>query len=73
MCEWRALPSWEKQCCSIVRSPAEFCNWSLLAAPIDSLLPYPATMSDSFIHDGKKCIVRLRFAAVISRIPSKTK
>ena len=73
MCEWRALPSQEKQGYSIVRSPAEFCNWSQVAAPIGSLLPYPATLSDSFIHDGKKCNVYLRFAAVICRIPSKTK
>jgi hypothetical protein len=62
--EWRALPSWQKQGYSTVRSPAEFCNLSQVPASIDSLLPYPATMSDSFVHDGKKCNACLRFAAV---------
>jgi len=70
-CEWRALPSWEKQGYSIVRSPVEFCNWSQVAAPVDSLLPYPATRSDSFIHYGKKCNVCSRFVAVIDRYLQK--
>jgi hypothetical protein len=35
MYEWRALSSWEKQGYGIVRSPAEFCIWSQVAAPIN--------------------------------------
>jgi len=73
MCEWRALLSWQKQGYSIVRSPAEFCNWSRVAAPVDSLLAYPATLIDSLIHDGEKRNICLCFAAVICRKPSKTK
>jgi len=71
MFEWRVLLSWEKQGYCIVWSPAEFCNLSQVAAAINSLLPYPATNSDPFVHDGKKCNVYLCFDAVIVRISSK--